>query len=75
MGCLKQKTKIHITWDESKHGNIVKIRNKNEEYSTCQNVDGKYTKLRDKKSCTEDTNSEASRTYRQSADGGQTLFT
>ena len=64
MGCLEQRTKLHITWDESKHGNIVKIQNKNGEYSTCQNVDGKYTKFRDKKSCTEDTKSEASRTYR-----------
>ena len=71
MECLEQKINLHIT----KYGNIVKIRNKNGKYSICQNVDGKYTKFRDKKSCTEDTNSEASRTYRQSADGGQTLFT
>ena len=25
MGCLKQRTKIHITWEKSKHENIVKI--------------------------------------------------
>ena len=49
MGCLKQRTKIQITWEESKHENIVKIRNKNGKHSTCQNVDRKYTKFRDKK--------------------------
>ena len=49
MGCLEQRTNLHITWEGSKYGNIVKIRNKNGKYSTCQNVDGKYTKFRDKK--------------------------
>ena len=52
MGCLEQRTKLHITWDESKYGNIVKIHNKNGEYPTCQNVDGKncgqHTNFRDK---------------------------
>ena len=45
LGYLKQRTKLHITWD----GSVVRIRSKSEECSTCQNVGGKNTKIRDKK--------------------------
>ena len=52
MGCLEQRTNLHITWEGSKYGNIVKIQNENGEYPTCQNVDekncGQHTKFRDK---------------------------
>ena len=53
MGCLEQRTNLHITWEGFTYGNIernnVKIQNKNGEDPTCQNVGGQNTNLETKK--------------------------